>query len=379
MSEKNKEIEEGEEETPNFLDLPDEELGEMPNFPDEEKEESGSEEEENTDKDEEISKESEDESTEEESSVEEESEDSESNKETEEDASSEEEKEEEEEVEAEEESADEEVSAEDQIKELFAPFKANGKMMQVNTVDEIKTLMKMGANYNKKMAGLKPNLKLMKMLENNNLLDESKLSYLIDLDKKNPDAVNKLIKDSGIDPLEVDVKKDTEYKPSTYTVGDNEVELDAVLDDIKESRAFKDTVDIINNKWDESSKEVLLANPEIIKIINEHVDNGIYEQISTIVESEKMLGKLNGLSDIQAYQAVGDSLQAQGLIKNQPKANDKDTETTAEKAKKTEKTKSRKKAASPTKSTPSKGKKTDFNPLALSDEEFDKIAGSKFL
>ena len=81
---------------------------------------------------------------------------------------------------------------------LLAPFKANGKEIAVSTVDDAISLMQMGANYNKKMAGLKPSLKMLKLLENSGLLSEEKISYLIDLEKKNPAAINKLIKDSGI-------------------------------------------------------------------------------------------------------------------------------------------------------------------------------------
>ena len=80
---------------------------------------------------------------------------------------------------------------------LVAPFKANGREITVKSVDDAIALMQMGANYNKKMSALKPNLKLMKLLENNGLLDETKIGFLIDLEKKNPDAINKLIKDSG--------------------------------------------------------------------------------------------------------------------------------------------------------------------------------------
>ena len=54
---------------------------------------------------------------------------------------------------------------------LTQSFKANGKEIAVANVDEAISLMQMGANYNKKMAALKPNLKLLKLLENNKLLD----------------------------------------------------------------------------------------------------------------------------------------------------------------------------------------------------------------
>lgn len=268
--------------------------------------------------------------------------------------------------------------------QLMAPFKANNREMKVDSVEEALTLMKMGANYNKKMAALKPNLKLLKMLENHDLLDESKLSYLIDLDKKNPGAVQKLMKDSGIDPLEVDLDKTTDYRPTTYTVNDNEMELDNVLEEIKYSKGYATTTDVISNKWDMPSKQVLLSNPSIIKIINDHVETGIYAQITAVVEKERMLGRLTGLSDIEAYKQVGDYLQAQNAfqpkqaqpavaMKPSPIATTKPVKGPSE-----EELRNRKKAAGSTKASPSKQVSMDFNPLALSDEEFEKIS-SKFI
>lgn len=268
--------------------------------------------------------------------------------------------------------------------QLMAPFKANNREMKVDSVEEALTLMKMGANYNKKMAALKPNLKLLKMLENHDLLDEGKLSYLIDLDKKHPAAVQKLMKDSGIDPLEVDLDKTTDYRPNTYTVNDNEMELDNVLEEIKHSKAYATTTDVISNKWDMPSKQVLLSNPSIIKIINDHVETGIYAQITAVVEKERMLGRLTGLSDIEAYKQVGDFLQAQNAfqpkqqvaapaMKPSPIATPKPVKGPTE-----EELRNRKKAAGSTKASPSKQVSMDFNPLALSDEEFEKIS-SKFI
>ena len=264
---------------------------------------------------------------------------------------------------------------------LLSPFRANGKDIQVDNVDDAITLMKMGANYNKKMQGLKPNLKLIKMLENNGLLDESKISHLIDLSKKNPDAIKKLIKDSGIDPLDIDVKDDAEYTPNTYTVDDKEVELDTVLSGISDSPKFKDTIDIISNKWDEPSKTMLVDNPGIISVINQHVELGIYDKISAVVDKERMLGKLNGLNDLQAYKQVGDAINAQGGFGSKPESTLKTvTKATTEKKPDDTKLKNRKKAASHTKSTTAKKGNTSFNPLALSDEDFEKeMASGKYM
>src|SRR5690606_34973436 len=109
------------------------------------------------------------------------------------------------------------VDYEAEYKRLLTPFKANGREIQVKSVDDAIQLMQMGANYNKKMAALKPNLKLMKMLQNNNLLSEEKLSFFIDLEKKDPAAINKLVKDAGINPMDLDAEKATGYKQSTHS------------------------------------------------------------------------------------------------------------------------------------------------------------------
>lgn len=271
------------------------------------------------------------------------------------------------------------IDYEAEYKRLLAPFKANGREIQVGSVDDALSLMQMGANYNKKMAGLKPSLKLMKMLENNGLLSEEKIGFLIDLEKKNPEAINKLVKDSGINPMDLDAEKAGEYKPKTHTVDDREMELDTVLDDIQSTPTYNRTLEIVSKKWDGKSKQVIADQPQLLKLINDHVDRGIYDLISKEVESGRMLGRLNGLSDIEAYRQVGDAIQARGGFNHlgssqgkpatvpvvvQPKPKQVDDGKLNDK---------RRAASSSTPVVSSSGTK-DYNPLALSDEEFNKLS-----
>jgi len=269
-----------------------------------------------------------------------------------------------------------------EYEKLLTPFKANGKNIQVNSVDDAIHLMQMGANYTKKMAALKPNLRLMKMLENNELLDEEKLSYLIDLDKKNPEAVQKFIKESGIDPLDIDTDKDTDYTPNTYTVNDKEVDLDGVLDEIRDTPTFQRTIDIIGTKWDASSKKILIDTPNIIKVINEQIGNGIFDQITDVIDSERMLGRLAGLSDLEAYKQVGDAIQKRGGFKttNSQTTEETTTTTSTNETQDDPKLKHKKRAASTTRSKSSGSKKEEkYNPLAMSDSDFEKVASDDFL
>lgn len=280
----------------------------------------------------------------------------------------------------------EEIDYKARYEDLASPFKANGKDMQVDSVEDMRHLMQMGANYNKKMAGLKPNLKLLKMLENNGMLDLEKLEYLIDLDKKNPEAITRAVKESGIDPLDIDTEAESSYVPNKYEVDDSQLELDDVLDSIRETPSFQDTIDTVTNKWDDASKKVILAQPSVLKVINDHKTTGIYDQIMTKVSSEKVLGRLNGLSDIEAYKQVGDAIQAQGgfdeLIQVGNSTDSKDTnETEPKQEADTQVTKNRKLSARSSKGGVSKKavKDQNFNPLALSDEEFDKLINSNYV
>jgi len=271
---------------------------------------------------------------------------------------------------------------ESQVQKILSPFKANGREIQVDNVDDAINLMQKGANYNKKMQALKPNLKIIKMLENNGLLDEAKISNLIDLEKKNPEAIQKLIKDSGMDPLDIDTEKESEYTPNTYTVDDKEMELDAVLSDLEDSKSFQETLNVISNKFDASSKTVIAENPEVIRVINEHVELGIYSKIIDAVERERVLGRLDGVNDITAYKQVGDAMNAQGAFNDITQAQQVSQKSTEKKStiQKDKTLKTRKKAASTTQGSGIKKAQPSFNPLAMSDEDFEKeTANNKYM
>ena len=282
--------------------------------------------------------------------------------------------------------SDAQIDYKAEMERLLVPFKANGRTVQVNSVDDAISLMQMGANYNKKMQGLKPNMKFLKMLESNGLLDESKLSFLIDLDKRNPDAINKLVAESGVDPMDIDTTKAGSYQAKTYAVDERELELDSVLSDLKDSEHYSRTLDVVANKWDAKSKGIISSNPEILKIIHNHVRDGHYDLIEQAMENERMLGRLQGISDIDAYKQIGDALHAKGAFNHLGKATGNSEQTTqgtkAQVGNTSKKSNTvdqaeidaRKRAAGSTKTAvPSKKLPADFNPLNLSDEEFAKM------
>lgn len=263
---------------------------------------------------------------------------------------------------------------------IFAPFKANGKDIQVDNVEDAIQLMQMGANYNVKMAKIKPALKVVKMLERENLMDEHKLNFLIDIHNKKPGAITQLLKDSKIDPVEVDVNTDDTYTPENHTVPDTELELDEVLENMSQTPTYHKTLNVITKEWDQKSQMTLTQNPAAIAEINQHMGNGIFDQVYAVVTKEKSLGKLAGISDLDAYYMIGKRMADQGQLSGQPQVPTPEPPVSPEPKPESAKEKERKAAKqsakpSPGSTTPTKPK---ANFLDMSDEEFAKMGKPRF-
>lgn len=266
---------------------------------------------------------------------------------------------------------------------LMAPFKANGKMITPQSPEEAISLMQMGANYTRKMQALQPYRKVMLMLENNGLMDEDKLSYLIDLDKKNPEAIRKLLKDSGTDPLDIDMEGEINYQKGNHRVSDTEAAFATELDDLKSTPEGQATLGVISQTWDEASKNALFENRGLLQTIQSQRENGIYDIITNEINRLQMLGQIPaGTPFIQAYNYVGDALAKQGAFNHlASKPVEPKPEVTAQRAavatrvvkpKPTVTHSEQASAASPSRAAPKKVERF-INPLAMSDEEFAKL------
>ena len=269
------------------------------------------------------------------------------------------------------------VNYEDAYKKIMAPFKANGKMVEVRSPEEAVALMQMGANYTRRMQEIAPHRKVLLMLENNNLLDEGKLSYLIDLDKKNPEAIKKLVKDAGIDPLDIDTSAEPAYREGNHRVSDAEAAFRVVLDDLSSNENGKQTLQVINSTWDQASKELLWENPGVMNIINQQREIGVYDRILAEVDRRRTLGQIPGNKPfLKAYQEVGQEMAAANAFGDivQP-AQQQQREPATPVASRAAVPKpavvngEKANAAAPTKAV-AKPAKVVVNPLAMADDDF---------
>ena len=244
------------------------------------------------------------------------------------------------------------------------PLKANGKTIQLRSPEEAIQLMQMGANYTKKMQAIAPYKKTLIMLENNGLLDEEKLSFLIDLDKRNPEAIKKLLKDANIDPMEIDTSEEPKYQSGRHRVSDEEAGFVSTLNDLKQESDGAQTINLLNS-WDDKSKEMLWKDPTIMTAIHEQRHSGVFEVISAEVERRKALGQIPAeVPFLQAYHAVGHDM----LRQKQQEVQQKVTKVVKRKAPIVSNNEKARAAASTR--TSQKQPKKFVNPLAMSDDEF---------
>jgi len=264
----------------------------------------------------------------------------------------------------------------DSYDELFKPFTANGVDIQVENVEDARRLMQMGAGFAKKMADIKPIRKVGKMLQDNDLLDEDKLNFLIDVSKGNPDAITKLIKDNDIDPLSLDTQKETEYKPNTYNATDEQVELSDIIQPLAGTESGQVIIDTVSNKWDSQSQEVIAKSPQILTALDGHKQSGAFDKIMAKMTLDKALGKHAGKSDIEMYHAIGEEMFGQAESEQEAQPEKKEAPEKQEKPKVEKKSKSNKadkKALASRNQQQAEKAELDIDALAeLSDEEFEK-------
>lgn len=182
---------------------------------------------------------------------------------------------------------------------LTKPFKANGREIQITNADDFIRLAQMGVNYSKKMEHLKPNLSLLKMLEKNGLNNAEELAFLVDLKNKKPEAIAKYVRDNDIDLYETDISIADNYTPSVpmYETSNFEMVLEEVLNDNPKMNEVMQEM----SKWDNESKSILYEQPAILQEISRQKANGFYDEVVSILDRERLLGRLTDMTYLQAY------------------------------------------------------------------------------
>ena len=203
------------------------------------------------------------------------------------------------------------------FKKMTAPFKADGKDFSVRSADDAIRLMQQGVNYSRRMQELKPMKAMNRTLQDHNLADPEKLNFLIDLSKGNKDAIIQLLKSHKIDPMDLDIEKDSGYQARNYQANPQDVEFREALDMAVATPEGQALVTHIHRDWDSKSKAKLREDPSILGTLQQFKASGIYDKVVEELKYQQSIGYLQGVPFLQAFDQVGEAMKNAGVFEAQ--------------------------------------------------------------
>lgn len=192
---------------------------------------------------------------------------------------------------------------------LRKPIKADGKLVRIDSDEELLTLVQKGIGYTSKSQRLAKQAHIATMLESNGVKPED-VPFLIDIHKKDPVALQKLLQDAKVDPLDIDYDTPAKYQPKDYTV---DPRVEQVRNQVDTYRQTPDGVKFVEDiqTWDEVTKGQVWQDPTILDVLHEQVTNGVYAKVTQEISRRKLVGTLDHNTPfLVAYQSVGQDLLA---------------------------------------------------------------------
>lgn len=254
---------------------------------------------------------------------------------------------------------------------IFRPFKANGKEITPRSVEDVISLMQMGANYTKKMQAMAPMKKAMASL-NNAKISQEDLNFLIDVHKGDKEAIKKLLQQHKVDPMDLDLES-TNYVPRNNIASDEDVDFNDVVQDLGDS--LETVENIVNKRWDAESRKILLHNPDLLRKLGEEVQLGRFDAVQQVLDEERTFGRYKGVSDLEAYT---DIVTKYVNYINQQQANRPKQQTQATRSVQSRPTNvSNKVKAAPTRANNVSRGKANFTAndiFSMSEEDFNKLS-----
>ena len=198
---------------------------------------------------------------------------------------------------------------------IGSSFKANGKEVTVKSVEEAKQLMQMGIGFHGKMSKMAHAERIIETLRENDLLSEEKINELIDISKKNPEAIAALVQSAGLEPHQLIPSGDApKYIPGDHVLPEAQLQFRHSVDNIRDNGGTEFLAHVAQD-WDVTSRAEVFKDPRALDMVYDHKQSGLYDKISSEVERRKVFDpSVASLPFIQAYLAVGNDMHERGLL-----------------------------------------------------------------
>lgn len=265
-------------------------------------------------------------------------------------------------------------------KALTAPLKAAGHEFTLDDPNQIRELVSKGLDYTRKMQQISHLRGIGEILREHDMLDPVKLAYVVDLANHKPEAIARLIKESGVDTFELgdDVADSYQATPANIEGKAKEVTVREIVEQYKDDENFNAVFNEAR-QWDDASQVTLVNNPGVLHLLAAHANNGVYKQVmAKVIQERAITGTTEPI--LQHYNRIGQAMFAAENDGGNAQAPQKQpaakTERVVIKRKQVDES-TRRKALAPTASTKTKTKSLKINSAAdiynMSEDEFKNL------
>lgn len=265
-------------------------------------------------------------------------------------------------------------------KALTAPLKAAGHEFTLDDPNQIRELVSKGLDYTRKMQQISHLRGIGEILREHDMLDPVKLAYAVDLANHKPEAIARLIKESGVDTFELgdDVADSYQATPANIEGKAKEVSVREIVEQYKDDENFNSVFNEAR-QWDNESQVTLVNNPEVLHLLAAHANNGVYKQVmAKVIQERAITGTTEPI--LQHYNRVGQAMFAAENDGGIAQAPQKQAPAKAERVvikRKSVDEATRRKALAPTASTKTKSKSLKITSPAdiysMSEDEFKNL------
>ena len=195
------------------------------------------------------------------------------------------------------------------------PIKAGGKEIVITSMEEALQLSQMGVGFHGKMSKLAFAERIIETLRENDLLSEAKINELVDISKKNPEAIAALVQSAGLEPHQLIASGDAQpYTPGDHVLPEAQLQFRTSVENIREQGGTEFLAHVAQD-WDVTSRAEVYKDPTALTMIYGHKQSGIYDKISSEVERRKLFDpSLANKPFINTYLAVGNEMNEKGLL-----------------------------------------------------------------
>ena len=191
---------------------------------------------------------------------------------------------------------------------LSRKFKADGKDYEFTNeemLDQFETVFGQAVNYTQKMQKIAPYRKMISALEQEGVTHDS-LNLALDALKGDKGAIKKLIENNKLDAYDItnDDEEATPYTPNVYGKDETVLDIEEITGKISGDEEFKITTNVIDEQWDNESRQAFVKDPKMIIGLHNDIKSGVYDKVAPAAMKLKVLDE-NSKSDIEYYMIAG--------------------------------------------------------------------------